>query len=240
MNNVLKINFRRRKNFTSVLGLTLDGSRLEGVVLKRTNGALQQLQAFSATLSLDPLTAAPELVGREIRNHLDAAGVRERLCVVGVPLKWAFTAHTELPALPEADAASLLQLEAERGFPCDIATLRLGASRCALTDGRQFATQAGISDGQLTALENVLAAAKLKPVSFALGISALQPPAGKNPGTLALVVGETNVGMQLTAGGGVAALRALEDADAASCTRTWSRERRASRSASCPPSCARR
>ena len=44
---------------------------------------------FSVSLSLDPLTADPELVGREIRNHLDAAGVRERHCIVAVPLKWA-------------------------------------------------------------------------------------------------------------------------------------------------------
>src|SRR5204863_298637 len=82
------------------LGLPLDGSRLDGVVLRRTNGSMQLLQSFSVALSLDPLTAAPELVGREIRNHLDAAGVRERQCVVCVPLKWALTAHTEMPDLP--------------------------------------------------------------------------------------------------------------------------------------------
>ena len=92
MNQILKINFSRRKKLTGLLGLSLDGSRLDGVVLRRTNGSLQLQQSFSATLSLDPLTAAPELVGREIRNHLDAAGVRERRCVVGVPLKWTLTA----------------------------------------------------------------------------------------------------------------------------------------------------
>ncbi|MGH7952456.1 MAG: hypothetical protein ACREFE_11140 [Limisphaerales bacterium] len=128
----MKINFAKRKWLTSLLSLSLDGSRLEGVVLRRTNGALQLQQTFSAALTLDPLTAAPELVGREIRNHLEAAGVRERHCVVGVPLKWTLAAHTELPPLPEADAASLLQLEAERGFPCDAATLQLSDSRCAL------------------------------------------------------------------------------------------------------------
>ena len=117
MNNILKIKFRKRKKLTSVLGLALDGSRLDGVVLRRANGSLQLLQSFSAALTLDPLTAAPELVGREIRNQLDAAGVRERHCIVGVPLKWVLTAQTELPPLPEADAASLLQMEAERGFP---------------------------------------------------------------------------------------------------------------------------
>ncbi|HEX7470944.1 MAG TPA: hypothetical protein VF437_09485 [Verrucomicrobiae bacterium] len=213
MNNVLKINFRKRKRLTSLLGLALDGSRLEGVVLRRTNGSLQLQQTFSVTLSLDPLTAAPELVGREIRNHLDAAGVRERHCVVGVPLKWTLTAHTEMPALSEADAASFLQLEAERGFPCDAATLRLASSRCPLSDGKQHVILAGMPNSHLTVLEQVLQAAKLKPVSFSLGLAALQPPGENNSnGVLTLAIGESQVGLQITCGGGVAALRALEGA----------------------------
>jgi hypothetical protein len=213
MNNLLKINFSKRRSLTSLLGLALDGNRLEGVVLRRTNGSLQRRQTFSVALTLDPLTAAPELVGREIRNHLDAAGVRERRCVVGVPLKWALTAHTELPPLSEADAASLLQLEAERGFPCDAATLRIASSRCPLANAQQHVLLAGIPDAQLTALEKVLAAARLKPVSLALGLAALQSPADlKSNGVLALAIGESHVALQITCGGGVAALRALEGA----------------------------
>ena len=213
MNNILKINFRKPKRLTSVLGLTVDGSRLEGVVLRRSNGSLQRQQSFSVELTLDPLTAAPELVGREIRNHLDSVGMRERHCVVGVPLKWALTAHTELPPLPEADAASLLQLEAERGFPCDVATLQLANSRCPLSGGKQHATLVGIPNAHVASLEQVLRAAKLKPVSFSLGITALQPPAEETSnGVLALVIGERHVGLQITCGGGVAALRALESA----------------------------
>ena len=231
MKNVLKIYFAKRRPMRNVLGLTLDGSRLEGVVLHRTNGSLQLRQTFSVALSLDPLTAAPELVGREIRNHLDTAGVRERHCVVGVPLKWALTAHAELPPLPEADATSLLQLEAERGFPCDVATLRLANSQCPLSGGKQYVTLAGIPNGQLAALEQVLTAARLKPVSFSLGLTAVQPPERRSPirlddevasaragsasgapaGILALAIGESHVGLQVTRGG-VAALRALEGA----------------------------
>jgi len=213
MKNVLKINFSRRKKLTGLLGLNLDGSRLDGVVLRRTNGSLQLQQSFSATLSLDPLTAAPELVGREIRNHLDAAGVRERRCVVGVPLKWMLTAQTELPPLPAEDAASLLQLETERGFPCDVTTLRLAHSRCPLPAGKQHVTLAGILNSQLISLEQVLAAAKLKPVSFSPGLAALQPPAAETSnGVLALAIGESQVSLQITCGGGVAALRTLEGA----------------------------
>ena len=222
MNKILKINFAKRKKLTGLLGLVFDGSRLDGVVLRRTNGSLEIQQSFSATLSLDPLTAAPELVGREIRNHLDAAGVRERRCVVGVPLKWMLTAQTELPPLPEADAASLLQLEAERGFPCDVTTLRLAHSRCPLPDGKQHVTLVGILNSQLTSLEQVLAAAKLKPVSFSPGISAFVAQASclsdangqdarSTTGVLALAIGESQVSLQITCGG-VAALRTLEGA----------------------------
>jgi hypothetical protein len=92
-------------------------------------------------------------------------------------------------------------------------------------------TLAGIPDSQLAVLEQVLAAAKLKPISFALGLTALQPPmfvvpplggstnfppeggtTNENDGVLALAVGESQVSLQVTSGGGVAALRGLEGA----------------------------
>jgi hypothetical protein len=213
MNNIFKINFAKRRRLTSLLGLSLDGSRLDGVVLRRTNGSLQLQKKISATLSLDPLTAAPELVAREIRNYLEAAGVRERHCVVGLPLKWVLTTHTELPPLPEADAASLLQIESERAFPCDVATLQLAESRCDLAENKKHVTFAGISKTQIEPLEKILAIAKLKPISFSLGLTALQSPGDeKSNGVLALAMGENNVSLQITANGGVAALRVFEGA----------------------------
>ena len=213
MNSAPLFKFRKRKKLASVFGLVLEGGKLEGVVLRRANGALQKLQSFSVPLALDPLTAAPELVGREIRNQLDAAGVRERACVVGLPLKWVLATQTELPPLPAADAASLLQLEAEKGFHADAATLQIASSRCALAGGKKLVLLGGIPGAHVVALEQILAAARLKPVSFALGISALQVAGNeKSDGVLALAIGESNVALQVTAGGGVAALRALEGA----------------------------
>jgi hypothetical protein len=213
MNNLLKINFGKRKRLTSLLSLSLDGSRLEGVVLRRPNGSLRAQQIFSAVLSLDPLTAAPELVGREIRNHLEAAGIRERNCVVCLPLKWVLTASTELPPLPESDAGSLLQLEAERGFHSDITTLQMADSRCALAGNKKRVIFAAVSKNQVESLISVLTAAKLKPVSFSLGLSALQSPGeGKDNGVLAFAIGETSVGLQITCNGGVAALRTFDGA----------------------------
>ena len=203
----------KRRRLSAVLGLALDGSRLDGVVLRRTDGALQVQQSFSVSLSLDPLTNDPELVGREIRNHLDAAGVRERQCIVALPLKWALTTHIEMPELPEADVAGFLQIEAERSFPCDVQTLHVVTSRPQSASGKQHATLVGIPKNHLTRLAQVLRAAKLKPVSFSLGIAALQPPvADASNGVMALAIGESHVGLQVTAGGGVAALRALEGA----------------------------
>src|SRR5437899_6053978 len=109
--------FQSKRTPSSVLGLTLDGARLQGVVLRRTNGSLQVVKTFGVSLALNPLTGDAELVGREIRNHLDEAGVRERRCAVCLPLSWALTLQTKMPALPEADAANFLEIEAERGFP---------------------------------------------------------------------------------------------------------------------------
>ncbi len=203
----------KRRQPSALLGLALDGSRLDGVVLRRTNGALQRHESFSVTLSLDPLTAAPELVGQEIRNHLDAAGVKERHCIVCVPLKWALTMFTEIPALPEADVAGFLQIEAERGFPYDAAALRLAISRSQTAAGKAHATLIGIPANHLELLEQVLIKAKLKPLSFSLGITALQPPGAEaSAGVLALAIGETQLDLQITAGGGVVALRTLEGA----------------------------
>lgn len=179
--------------------------------MRRTNGSVHVQKTFSVTLSLDPLTNAPELVGREIRNHLDAQGVREKRCVLGLPLKWALIAHAKIPDLPEEDLESFLQIEAERGFPCDISTLLTGSSRYTTPSGERFATFVGIPRNHVQLIESVLRAAQLRPASFTVGLSALQPPQEEH-GVLALVLGESQVGLQISAGGGLVALRALEGA----------------------------
>ena len=107
----------KKRHLTSVLGLSFDAGHLEGAVVKRTNGSVTILKLFTAALSLDPLTNEPELVGQEIRNILEKAGIREKRCAVCLPLSWALTLQTKVPDLPEADLESLLVLEAERGFP---------------------------------------------------------------------------------------------------------------------------
>ncbi len=207
------MNSTKPQRANTLLGLSLDGSRLEGALLRRTNGSAEVQKTFAVTLSLDPLANEAELVGQEIRNHLDAAGIRERRCIVGVPLNWVLTQQIKLPELPEEDIASLLQLEAERGFPHSPDALMICTSRFRTPDGETFATQVAVPREHVTRLEQCLRAAKLIPVSFSIGIAAQQIPVPENAaGVLTLTVGDSGVGMIVASGGGVASLRALQGA----------------------------
>ncbi len=183
------IKLPKKQRASSVLGLSLDGNRLEGVVLRRTNGSLVLQKTISASLSLDPLTNDPELVGREIQNQLEKAGIRERRCAVCVPLNWVLTLQTKLPDLPEADVSGFLQIEAERGFPYGPDALLICASRFRSPAGEQYATQMAVQRDHVSRLMTALKAARLKPVTFSLGLA-----------------------LQVACGGGVAALRMLEGA----------------------------
>ena len=200
----------KKQRLTSLLGLSIEGSRIEGVALRRTNGSVGVQKTFSAALSLDPLTNDPELLGREIQNHLEQAGIRERNCAVCVPLGWTLTLLTKLPDLAEADVDSFLQIEAERGFPYGPDALLISSSRFRTPAGENYATQVAIPRDHLARLEKALRAARLKPVAFSLGITALQrPDKESSQGVLALAVGESSIGLQISCGGGVAGLRTL-------------------------------
>jgi len=200
-----------RRAPSSVLGLALTGSRLEGVVLRRSNGSLRVQKTFAASLALNPLTGDPELVGREIRNHLEQAGVRERRCVVCIPLSWVLVLQTKVPDLPESDVSSFLEIEAERGFPYGQDALSVSNSRCHVGGGEHYATIVAVPRNHLAQLEKALRAAQLRPASFTLGIPALQNQETAQ-GVLALAIGENSVDLQVTCGGGILALRSLEGA----------------------------
>ena len=198
---------------SSLMGLTIEGRRLEGIILSRGKSSPEAGQPFEALLSLDPLTNDPELVGQEIRNRLDEAGIRESRCAVGVPLNWVLTLPVKLPEIPEEDVGSFLSIQAERGFPYAPEDLRTTTSRCRSAKDGQYATLVAIPRDYLSRLEQVLVAARLKPVRFSLLVAALQlPSAAESEGVLALVVGENRVDLQITCGGGVVALRSLEGA----------------------------
>ena len=203
----------QKKRPNTVLGLTLDSGRLDAVVLRRTNGSVEVLKTVSAALTLDLLHNETELVGREIRNLLEAAGVRERRCVVGVPLGWSLTLRTKLPELEAADVPSFLEIEAERGFPCSVDELQICSIQHKSPGGDAYATQIGIPRGHLARLEAVLLAAQLKPLSLSLGMAALPGALPDGPrGAITIVVNDDSVDLLLGSGAGLIALRTLEGA----------------------------
>jgi hypothetical protein len=207
------MNLFRKQLPSSILGLALDGNHLEAVEVRRSGEALLVREFVSTPLALSPLGGDPALVGREIRNHLDQAGVRERRCAVCIPVNWVLSLQTKLPDLPEADLESFLQIEAERGFTSGHENLFIVNSRWQTAGGEKFATLLAVPRNHLETLENALKAAQLKPVTFVLGLAALEG-AGREPsaGTLAVALGGNSVELGVAAGGGIAALRSLDGA----------------------------
>lgn len=209
----MNFSFLKKQRPPTVLGLALGGSQLEAVVLRRTNGSLRVQQSVTAALALSPLSGDPELVGREIRNHLDQAGIRERRCALSIPSGWLLMLHVKLPDLPEADVASYLQIEAERGFPSGSENLHIVNSRYQLANGEKYATLLGILRSNLETLEKVLKAAQLKPVTFSPGTAAMDfPEKDSGEGALALALGHQSLDLMMLAGGGIAVLRSLDAA----------------------------
>ena len=207
------ISFFKKQRANSVLGLALDGSQLDAVVLRRTNGTVRVQQSTTAMLALSPLSGDPELVGREIRNHLDHVGIRERRCALSIPSGWLLTLNVKLPDMPEADVASYLQIEAERGFHSGHENLHIVHSRYQLANGEKYATLLDVPRGHLETLEKVLKAAQLKPVTFSPGLAVADFP-GKDSADGTMVLAATNHGIDLlmAAGGGIAMLRSLDAA----------------------------
>ncbi len=194
----------------SVIGLSVADGKLRVAHAARAKNALAVLRATTAPLSLDLLHPEADLVGAEIRNHLEAAHIRERHCVVAVPPGWVMSHHTRVPELAAEDLTSLLEIEAEKSFPCDPDELQIARSSPRSTEGISI-TQLAIRQDQLARLTAVLKSAGLKPVSFTLGLDALPnaiPPAGQ--GRITLVLEPKGATLLIAAGGGIAGFRTFE------------------------------
>ena len=178
--------------------------------MTRAKGGLEVVKAAHAALTLDLLHPEAELIGREIKNHLDAAGIRERHCVVGLPARWVMSQHTQVPEMSAEDTASFLQIEAEKGFPVDPAQLQIARSFQQSAAGT-YVTQLAVRREQIEQLGSVLKAAGLKAVSFSLGLAVLPEanvPAGT--GRIVVAVDPSGVTLLVSVGGGIAAFRTCE------------------------------
>lgn len=199
-----------KKRAQSVLGLTLTDGQLRACHVTRAKGRSEVVKSASAALTIDLLHPEPELIGREIKNHLDAAGIRERHCVVGIPPRWVMSQHTKVPELGREDTASFLQIEAEKGFPVDPAQLQIAQSFQRSSAGT-YVTQLAVRREQIEQLSAVLKAAGLKAVSFSLGLAVLPEAIATGPaGRIIVAVDPATVTLLVAVGGGIAAFRTCE------------------------------
>src|SRR6266542_4329485 len=140
-----------KKRLQSVIGLSIADGQLRVSHAARAKNAVAVLRSTTATLSLDVFHPETELVGREIKNHLEAAHIKERHCVVAVPPGWVMSHHAKLPKLSPEDVASLLQIEAEKNFPCDPVQLQIARSAHGSAESG-YITQLAIRHDQLARL----------------------------------------------------------------------------------------
>jgi hypothetical protein len=194
----------------SVIGLSLGDGHIRAVSVTRAKGAVEVVKATSAPMTLDLAHPEPELVGREIRNHLDAAGIRERHCVVALPAQWVMSQPTRVPELSPEDLSNFLQMEAEKAFPVDVAQLQIARSFYHSAEGN-YVTQFAVRKEHLDQLSAVMQAAGLKPVSYSLGLAALPGVVtAAGMGRITVAVETTGTSVLISAGGGIVALRTGE------------------------------
>lgn len=199
-----------RKRLQSIAGLSVSDGQLHVAHVARAKSAVAVLRSTAAPLTLDLLHPEAELVGREIKNHLEAGHIRERHCIVALPPSWIMSQHTAVPELSAEDTASLLEMEAEKGFPCNPSELQITRSPHH-SAGHRYVTQLAVRQDHLARLSAVLKAAGLKPISYSLGVAALPgavPKAGT--GRITLVLSAKSATLLIAAGGGIAAFRTLE------------------------------
>lgn len=203
----------QKQRASTLLGLAFDGRRFEGVALRRTNGSAQVTRTFAFELTQDPAIAPPEAVGRELREQLDKAEIRDRRCAVCLPVGWALAVLSPATGIPEEDLPEFLQIEAERGFPYDAEDLMTTSTRLQTRGGGVHILQMAVSRAHIARLEEILRSARLTPVTFSFGLPMWNQSVASGPAdAVTLAVEGNQISQMVTAGGSVAVLRTLATA----------------------------
>jgi len=195
----------------SFLVLAFEPGHLRAALVRRGKSAPPEVRAFSAPLTLDLLHPEPELVGREIRNQLEAAGAAERHVVVALPPAWVMTLPVAVPTgLAGDDLDGFLQLAAERGFPSAPEELQVVRSAWE-AGGEPRVTLLAVARAQLDKLDLVLRAAGLRPAGFTLALPAMTGALGTaTEGQFTLWLEGDGAVLLVGLQGAVVAWRALE------------------------------
>ena len=202
----------KSKRLTSLLGIEIEGNTFSAVQIRQKSGKIHIERTLDMTLSLDLLSDDPKLVGREILDSLATADIREKRCIVCVPLNWILSTNIDMPDLTPEDREDYISVQAERKFPFSPEEIAISTSQYLSPDGSQSMLIAGIPQNRLSALEKVLRAAKLKVQSITTSIASLAGEIEqKNQGSINLRFNEYGVDMTITLGGSIVALRRLID-----------------------------
>lgn len=201
-----------KKQPNSILGITFDGHRLESTLVKKGRGGFHVQGSSGEDLTLDPLVDDPELVGREIKDRLHDSGVSEKRCAVGLPLEWTLTSLVKLPDLPEEHIDGFIRLQAEKSFPFSIDDLCVAVSKIGAGDDRHALITA-IPRKHVELMESALVHAGLKPLSFSLGLVALQETRDHHgKPAITLFVNQDSVSVLVSAGDNLVSVRSFKDA----------------------------
>jgi hypothetical protein len=196
------------------LGIEFGDQCLRAALVSRTGDGTQIKKQIQVPLVLDPLAATPELLGQEIRNRLQEAGIRETRCVICLPLKWLLKHRMELPDLGSDDQRSFIHLHAEREFPFSLGDLSISVSTFTASDGKRYVTILAIPLTYIRALEAACNVAGLRPISITVGVP-VPDTVPQDGGLLCVQQREAGIDVTVVGGGGVVTLRwlASEDGD---------------------------
>lgn len=193
-----------------MLGLSIDGDSVTASVATRSGDGAVMQQVHRWQMALDILSADPELVAQEIRDNLNKYGIRERRCVVCIPLKWVLTNSLDLPDLEGDDLDSYISVCAEREFPFAPEELVVATSRYGNGTDAQGALLAAVSSSHMHALEAICKAAQLRVVGMGVGVAEMIQ-SSRSAHSIALLIGDNGVDLGIFARNGFIALRSVLD-----------------------------
>ena len=199
---------RRNKKSDAILAIGLEEHLAGAAVVEQSGGARVLGAAASFSMSLNLLKDAPDLVGSELRQHLDAAHIHVKRCILCVPARWLLCAQVPIPELPEQDIPGYIELQAERQFPLAGDEIVYAASQYQTPDGVRGATLLALPLNRLQKLQALARAARLEVIGVTSPVAALAR--WNRPAESAVLLAEPErVELAITGFGGLVNLRAL-------------------------------
>jgi hypothetical protein len=183
----------------------------------RKNGRQPHAQAkATVTLPADYLQQTPASLGAMVRQALESNGIREKQCLVTLPIGALFSARTEVPPLEEEDLQSFFDTQAEREFPFPLEGLRVSRAAFSGADGKSHVLMMALASQRLAVMSDILEQAGLVPLSWSLaqaGETFLRSLGEEH----ALCLMQTPSGFDLLAisGGSLVLARSLSESDQA-------------------------